>query len=65
MDRYDPSESPDAAEWLELDEQQRSILVEEHHRRARIELPNLTLHATIHVMWRTSSPSMTNPSSVR
>lgn len=50
MDRYDPLQTPNAAEWLELDEQERTLLVKEHHRRTRIKLPNLTLHATIHVV---------------
>ena len=50
MDRYDPSQPPDPDEWLELDEQERSLLVEDHHRRARIDLPNSTLHATMHVV---------------
>src|SRR5437870_8278449 len=50
MDRYDPSQPPDPNEWLELDEQERSLLVEDHHRRARIDLPNATLHATMHVV---------------
>jgi hypothetical protein len=50
MDRYDPSQAPHAIEWLELDEQERTLLVEQQHRRARIQLPNLKLHATIHVV---------------
>jgi hypothetical protein len=49
MNRYDPSQTPDPAEWLELDEQERLDRVERYHRRARIDLPNCTLHATIHV----------------
>jgi len=49
MNRYDPSQAPDPAEWLELDEQERLDRVERYHRRARIDLPNCTLHATIHV----------------
>ena len=49
MNRYDPSRAPDPAEWLELDEQERLDRVERYHRRARIDLPNCTLHATIHV----------------
>jgi hypothetical protein len=50
VDRYDPSQTPDPAEWLELDEQDRVVLVEQYHRRARIDLPSLALHATIHVV---------------
>jgi hypothetical protein len=48
--RYDPDRPPDPEQWLALDEQERSTLVEEHHRRARIDLPNATLHATIHAI---------------
>jgi hypothetical protein len=49
VDYYDPSQAPDPDEWLELDEQERLLLVERHHRRARIKMPNVTVHATIHV----------------
>ena len=48
MRRYDPSQTPDPEEWLALDEQERMLLVEQYHRRARIKLPNTTVHATIH-----------------
>ena len=50
MDHYDPSQTPASAEWLELDEQERVLLVEQYHRRARIDLPSVTLHSTIHVV---------------
>ena len=50
MNRYDPSQAPDRAEWLDLDEQERVILVEQYHRHSRVDLPNLTLHATMHVV---------------
>jgi hypothetical protein len=49
MNRYDPSQAPDPVEWLDVDEQERLDRVERYHRRARIDLPNCTLHATIHV----------------
>ena len=49
MSRYDPSQTPDPAEWLDLDEQERIDRVERYHRRARIDLPNRMLHASIHV----------------
>ena len=48
MDRYDPEVKPDPAEWLELDEQERIMLVEDYHRAERIELPNVKVHAVIH-----------------
>ena len=47
MDRYDPEVKPDPAEWLDLDEQQRIMLVESYHRAAGIELPNVNVHAVI------------------
>jgi hypothetical protein len=50
MERYDPSRPPDSSDWLELDEQERLLLVEKQHRRDRIDVPNATLHATIHVI---------------
>lgn len=50
MQRYDPSNAPDPVQWMELDEQLRAMLVEEHHRTAGIDLPNVTLHATLHVI---------------
>ena len=48
--RYDPAVSPDPAEWLALDEGEQIALVEEYHRRARIHLPQATLHAAIHAV---------------
>ena len=50
VNRYDPSQAPDAAEWLDLDELERVLLVEHYHSRARVDLPDLKLHATIHVI---------------
>ena len=50
MQRYDPLEAPDPKEWLELDEQERIVLVQDYHRRARIRLPNKKVHATLHAI---------------
>jgi len=50
MKRYDPVRAPDAGEWLALDEQERIALAAAHHRRTRAKLPNLQLHAAIHVV---------------
>ena len=47
---YDPHDDPDPKEWLSLDEGIRSMLVEEYHQEAGIKLPNLRLHALIHVV---------------
>lgn len=50
MNRYDPNHAPEPQEWLALDEQVRIDLAEEHHRRARIKLPNLKAHAAFHAV---------------
>ena len=47
--RYDPARPVDAEEWSQLDEGEQIELVVEHHRRARIQLPNLRLHTGLHV----------------
>jgi hypothetical protein len=49
MERYDPVIAPDAADWLDTDESERIELVSTYHRRAKVKLPNLRLHATMHV----------------
>lgn len=50
MEHYDPLRDPDPAEWEELDESERIDLVMEQHQASGVELPNVTLHATIHVV---------------
>lgn len=50
MKRYDPEHAPNPEQWLALDEQTRILLVEEHHRAARIKLPNLKAHAVFHAI---------------
>jgi hypothetical protein len=50
MKIYDPEVGPSAAEWLAVDEAERIALAESYHRRRRIRVPQLTLHATIHVV---------------
>ena len=50
MNRYDPDHTPNPEQWLALDEQLRIQLVEEHHRAARIKLPNLKAHAAFHAI---------------
>ena len=49
MAAYDPLTAPDPEEWQEIDESIRIELVSAYHREASVELPNLLLHATIHV----------------
>lgn len=50
MSRYDPDIAPPPAEWLALDEGERILRVERYHEHAGIEVPNLRVHATIHVI---------------
>lgn len=50
MKKYNPSVAPQQEQWLSLDEQTRLDLVGEYHRRAGDRLPNLRLHATLHVV---------------
>ena len=50
MKTYDPEVEPSAVKWLAIDEAERIALVESYHRRRRIRVPRLTLHATIHVV---------------
>jgi hypothetical protein len=50
MKHYDPLKAPSAKEWESLDEQERIDLVVEHHRRARVRLPNVKVHSVIHVI---------------
>ncbi len=49
MTAYDPLTVPDPREWQELDEFERIELVSLYHREADVELPNVRLHAAIHV----------------
>ncbi len=52
MERYDPLVAPDPVEWLETDESDRIVMVEEYHAAAGAELEEgaETLHAVIHVI---------------
>ena len=50
MNFYDPDISPRPTEWLGTDEGERIELVASYHRQRRIKLPNLQLHAVIHVV---------------
>jgi len=50
METYDPRNTPDPDEWLSLDESECLSMVEEHHRRHGVKLPNPAIHAIIHVI---------------
>lgn len=53
IEDYDPGHIPDPNWWLALDEQERIDLALDHHRRARVRLPNATVHAVIHAVVET------------
>jgi uncharacterized protein len=48
--RYDPNTPPDPTAWLELDEQERLLLIERFHRRERTKTPSPKMHAVIHAV---------------
>jgi UDP-N-acetylmuramyl tripeptide synthase len=48
--KYDPAVAPNRKQWLALDEGERIALVEDYHRRAKIDVPRATLHAAIHAV---------------
>jgi len=50
MITYDPVKAPDVEKWLELDPQERVVLVEQYHKKARVALANRVLHATMHAV---------------
>jgi Domain of unknown function (DUF1841) len=50
MQHYDPLREPAAEEWLEMAELDRIALVESYHRNAGTRVPNLPVHATLHVI---------------
>ncbi len=50
MDKYDPEVAPNPAEWLAVEEMERVKLVEAYHTAAKIETPNPTAHAAMHVL---------------
>ena len=50
MEEYDPNLDLEAKDWLDLDEQERMMLVEDYHRRHRIRMPSSEGHAVIHTI---------------
>ena len=48
MEEYDPEQDLATEEWLDLDEQERMILVEDYHRGHGIRMPSVEGHAAIH-----------------
>ena len=47
---YNPLVAPDQEEWLLLDEDERIDMVKAFHKKHRIRLPNLQMHAGMHAM---------------
>ena len=45
---YDPNETPDPEEWLNLDEAIRLQIILDWHTEAGIEIPNARAHAALH-----------------
>jgi hypothetical protein len=50
MKIYNPEQTIDPLEWNALDEDERHNLVERYHRKKRIKMPNLRVHAAFHVI---------------
>jgi hypothetical protein len=50
MEPYNPDRAIDPLEWTTLDEDERHYLIERCHREKRIKMPNLHVHAAIHVI---------------
>jgi hypothetical protein len=52
MERYDPDVSPPSKDWLALANDERTFLVEQYHRDARVRLPKRAraFHAVIHTV---------------
>ena len=64
MKRYDPNRAPDPAEWLELDEQERIVLVERFHRKVPEPAQSLKAHAIVHAAVETQL-ALNDPPSAR
>ena len=50
MEQYDPLVPVSADDWFATDEEQRITLVESYHRENGPEIPNLRMHAVVHVV---------------
>jgi hypothetical protein len=63
MNRYDPDNGPDAAQWLALSEAERIDLATDAHRADRLDADALLLHSALHVAVETQL-AMREPASV-
>jgi len=50
MDTYDPLYPPDPQAWLDLDESERLVLVNEYHESTEDEAMSFSAHAAMHVI---------------
>ena len=50
MNAYDSERLPDFREWLDLEDEQRVERVVSFHQGSGVEIPNVRLHAAIHVV---------------
>jgi hypothetical protein len=50
MNRYDPEIIPNRNSWLGISEEARIRVVKNFHENKKIELPDITLHAAMHVI---------------
>ena len=50
MKQYDPDDDINPEEWIALNEDERMYLVEKYHTKKRFKMPNLKLHAIVHVV---------------
>jgi hypothetical protein len=64
MNRYDPNSPPDPTEWLELDEQERILLIELFHRRVHDHAESRKAHSVVHAIVETQL-AMDDPASAR
>jgi hypothetical protein len=48
--RYDPDRELDVEAWIDLDEGERIVIAEDYHRRARVKVPDVKVHAIIHTI---------------
>ena len=64
MNQYDPNSALDAAKWLELDEQERIVLIERFHRRVHGHADSRKAHSVIHAIVETQL-ALDEPTSAR
>ncbi len=57
MKKYDPLKAPDSEAWLALDEIDRIGKAAAYHKKAKIKIPKIRLHAAIHATVETQVAS--------